>query len=267
LRFIRDVAQPGSALAWGARGRWFESSRPDSFNTVQFSYYTLTIADKILHFLAKVEYDGALPDGIRMMNPYRENEDIREICSSFYRKFYNDDQPRELILGINPGRLGAGATGIPFTDTKRLIDGCGIQQDKFSTHEPSSVFIYEMIKAYGGAENFYRRFYINSVCPLGFVKVNAGKPINYNYYDSKELESAVRDFIITNIRTQIAIAGKSDICYCLGTGKNYHYLNKLNSQFHFFREIIPLEHPRYIMQYRSKTKDNYINDYLRKFQV
>ena len=27
---FRDVAQPGSALAWGARGRWFESSRPDS---------------------------------------------------------------------------------------------------------------------------------------------------------------------------------------------------------------------------------------------
>ena len=27
----RDVAQPGSALAWGARGRWFKSSRPDHF--------------------------------------------------------------------------------------------------------------------------------------------------------------------------------------------------------------------------------------------
>ena len=25
----RDVAQPGSALAWGARGRKFESCRPD----------------------------------------------------------------------------------------------------------------------------------------------------------------------------------------------------------------------------------------------
>src|SRR5690606_15529548 len=25
----RDVAQPGSVLAWGARGRWFESSHPD----------------------------------------------------------------------------------------------------------------------------------------------------------------------------------------------------------------------------------------------
>ena len=26
------MAQSGSALAWGARGRWFESSRPDKKN-------------------------------------------------------------------------------------------------------------------------------------------------------------------------------------------------------------------------------------------
>jgi hypothetical protein len=31
-RFLhRDVAQPGSALAWGARGRQFKSGRPDQF--------------------------------------------------------------------------------------------------------------------------------------------------------------------------------------------------------------------------------------------
>ena len=29
LPFGRGVAQPGSALAWGARGREFESRRPD----------------------------------------------------------------------------------------------------------------------------------------------------------------------------------------------------------------------------------------------
>ena len=29
--FVRAVAQPGSALAWGARGREFESLRPDHF--------------------------------------------------------------------------------------------------------------------------------------------------------------------------------------------------------------------------------------------
>lgn len=27
----RDVAQSGSVLAWGARGRWFKSSHPDFF--------------------------------------------------------------------------------------------------------------------------------------------------------------------------------------------------------------------------------------------
>ena len=29
--YIRDVVQPGRALAWGARSRRFESSRPDHF--------------------------------------------------------------------------------------------------------------------------------------------------------------------------------------------------------------------------------------------
>ncbi len=29
--FCRGVAQPGSALAWGARGRVFESRRPDQY--------------------------------------------------------------------------------------------------------------------------------------------------------------------------------------------------------------------------------------------
>ncbi len=31
-RACRGVAQPGSALAWGARGREFESRRPDHCN-------------------------------------------------------------------------------------------------------------------------------------------------------------------------------------------------------------------------------------------
>ncbi len=30
LLLFRDVAQPGSALRSGRRGRWFESSHPDS---------------------------------------------------------------------------------------------------------------------------------------------------------------------------------------------------------------------------------------------
>ena len=33
-RSVRDVAQPGSAPAWGAGGRWFESSRPDQIQSL-----------------------------------------------------------------------------------------------------------------------------------------------------------------------------------------------------------------------------------------
>jgi hypothetical protein len=34
----RGVAQPGSALAWGARGRRFKSSRPDQIYRVLSGY-------------------------------------------------------------------------------------------------------------------------------------------------------------------------------------------------------------------------------------
>ncbi|MFZ1749769.1 MAG: uracil-DNA glycosylase family protein [Saprospiraceae bacterium] len=223
------------------------------------------LADKILQFYASVTLDSALPQQIQVMNPYAESEEVRRLCGLFYRKYYADTSPRKLILGINPGRLGAGATGIPFTDTKRLAEACDITCEGLHTHEPSSVFIYEMIEAFGGPELFYSQFYINSVCPLGFTKnQDTGQLVNYNYYDSRELSHSVSQFIIDNIHQQIAIAGHRDVAFCLGTGKNYAYLNKLNRTHQFFKEIIPLEHPRYIMQYKNKTKDLYIDDYIRK---
>lgn len=226
------------------------------------------LSDRILDFYANVQFEGQLPDGIKIMNPYRESAEIRDICGKFYSKYYNDQAQRKLILGINPGRLGAGATGLPFTDTKRLNDHCEIPYDGFVSHEPSSVFIYDVIHAFGGPSVFYSQFYINSVCPLGFTIDKAGgKSVNYNYYDSAELEKSVRDFILENIKTQISLAGRNDVCYCLGTGKNYHYLSKLNEKHHFFDVIIPLEHPRYIMQYKSKTKESYVDDFVGKLSL
>ncbi len=222
--------------------------------------------DEILKFLETTNFTGTLPDGISIMNPFMEHTRIREICWQFYSRFYHDSRPRFLILGINPGRLGAGATGIPFTDTKRLQEYCSISVKDLHTHEPSSVFMYDMINAYGGAEKFYGDFYISSVCPLGFVSKNqAGRMVNYNYYDSPALEAAVRMFIIENIIKQREIAGLSQVCFCLGTGKNAKYLNNINKQYQFFDEIVPLEHPRFIMQYKNSMKYVYIDHYLKAF--
>ncbi len=225
-----------------------------------------TFADKVIAFNKSLDFKGDLPPGIRIMNPFKENSDIIPLSSSFYKKYYNDNNQRHIILGINPGRFGAGLTGIPFTDPKRLIANCGIPYKGPPAHEPSAVFIYEMIKEYGGETAFYNRFYINSISPLGFTALgNKGTEVNHNYYDSKELTQSVFDFMIENIQKQLAFGVNRDIGFCFGTGKNQKFLHDLNNQFGFFKRIIALEHPRYVMQYKSKSKQNYIDKYLNAF--
>lgn len=225
-----------------------------------------SFGQRVIDYYLSLQFNGSLPDGITMMNPIVENKNIKSICTEFYTKFYHDNKERKLILGINPGRLGAGATGIPFTDTKRLMEKCKINVEDIITHEPSSVFIYDLIEAFGGVKKFYAQFYINSVCPLGFtVTGNNKKEVNYNYYDTKELQEAVLDFIKWNIKTQIEIGCSTKQCFCLGTGKNYKFLHALNEEEKYFEKIIPLEHPRFIMQYRLKRKEEYISRYLDEF--
>jgi hypothetical protein len=225
-----------------------------------------TFADNVIEFNQSLDFRGMLPQNIKIMNPFKENQKIIPISSSFYEKYYAENNPRHLILGINPGRFGAGVTGGPFTDTKRLADKCGIKYSGKETHEPSSVFVYEVIAAYGGIDKFYNAFYINSVCPLGFTISDAkGNEKNYNYYDSKELTDAVLNFIVDSIKTQIGFGIETDIGYCLGTGKNEKCLRLINDEHAFFKKIIALEHPRYVMQYKSKFKNQYIDKYIKAF--
>lgn len=227
-----------------------------------------TFAQRIIEFNRSLYFSGVLPAGIRIMNPFRDDKQILEISSAFYRKFYNDQQTRHMILGINPGRFGAGVTGIPFTDTKRLVTECGISYTGRQTHEPSSVFVYDAIRAFGGTIDFYKRFYIGAVCPLGFVKSDQnGNEKNYNYYDDRELTEVVSPFILENIKKQLEFGINRDICFCFGTGKNEKYLRRLNDEFGFFSKIIALEHPRFVMQYKAREKQLYIDKYIEAFNL
>lgn len=226
------------------------------------------LSDQIIAFNQNLKLEATLPQNIRVMNPFEENLTALATSSEFYQKYYADQKPRRLILGINPGRHGAGVTGIPFTDTKRLEAICKINFAGKSTHEPSSVFVYEVIKAYGGPEKFYQDIYINSVCPLGFViQDEKGREKNYNYYDSKALTQAVEPFIIKSIQAQIDFGLRRDTCFCLGSNKNFKYLKKLNEKHQFFDQVIPLEHPRYVIQYRNKHMATYVDKYIRLLQA
>jgi len=223
----------------------------------------MTIAHKIMQFNRSLAYNGKLPEGIRMMNPFREYPFTLPACEAFYNRYYSDNSDRAFIIGINPGRFGGGLTGIPFTDPKRLLEKCGMEIDCKKTHEPSSEFVYQMIEAYGSLEAFYEKFYINSACPLGFTALNSrGTAVNYNYYDRKDLFDAVKPFMVSSLTKQIKIGMRTDTAFCLGTGKNFEMLTRLNNEHRFFDNIVPLEHPRFIMQYKSAHKNDYIRKYL-----
>ncbi|MBA3673524.1 MAG: DUF4918 family protein [Chitinophagaceae bacterium] len=222
----------------------------------------MTFADKILFFLKSLQLNIGLPHEVEVMNPFKDNAAAMQICTQFYKKYYSDDIQRRMIMGINPGRHGGGITGIPFTDPIRLKKECGIDNHWQPKQELSSVFVYNVINAFGGPDKFYSNFYITAVSPLGFTK--HGK--NLNYYDDKILQNSIKEFVVGCMNLQLKFGIDREVAFCLGDGKNYKYLSKLNEEQKFFDKIIPLPHPRFIMQYKLKKKEEYIQSYLEKLQ-
>lgn len=230
-----------------------------------------TFAEQILQFNEKLSYMSLdLPTGYRIINPFagEQKEQVKKITTAFYKKYYNDTCLRRLILGSSPARRGTAVTGIPFEDAKHLQSETGIFIDKFYINKNSSNFLFDVIKEYGGCEEFYSDFYMNFVCPLGIVKTSAkGNEVNCNYYESKQLQEKLYPFIISKLCDQVSFGIDTTICYCIGSGENYNFLTQINKKHHFFKEIIPLEHPRFIMQYNSKRKDEFITKYLSALRI
>ena len=217
--------------------------------------------DSVFEFLKDLKPEFSLSNGISCLLPF-ENPEVIEVNKIFYKTFYNDKIPRQMILGINPGRFGSGITGISFTDPIKLETELGIKNSFLKRAELSSDFIYQVIRQYGGPEIFFKRFYISAVCPIGFLKDSK----NINYYDDKVLLASVHQFIIQNIELQLTFGIDRTIAYCLGEGENFKYLNRLNQEFDFFEKIVPLPHPRFIMQYRRKFIPEYAERYLEAFK-
>jgi hypothetical protein len=241
-----------------------------------------TQAQAILRFYKSLKPGFRLPKGISIMNPF-EDEAVWPLTTAFYEKFYGDRRPRIYILGINPGRFGGGVTGVPFTDPIRLEQKCGIPNDWRKLPELSSQFIYEMIDTYGGVAKFYGDFFITAMSPLGFVRDGR----NLNYYDDKALLLACEPFMADCLRRQLAtiptaparLAASALLtaaptaatapttgptCFCLGEGQNFRELTRLNTKQGFFSEIIPLPHPRWIMQYRRPRMKEFADLYVSK---
>ena len=219
-------------------------------------------SEKILDFYQRLKLPANLPHGVETLDPFKDQR-VQSIMEQFYHRFFEDKERRIFLIGINPGRFGAGVTGIPFTDPIRLQEVCGIENDLDKKPELSSRFIYHMIAALGGPHDFYSKFFFSSVSPVGFI--SGGK--NLNYYDIPALQNALETYMIDHMKEKIALFGDDRIAFSLGQGKNFQYLQKINQTHRLFREIKPLPHPRWVMQYRLKRLDEFIGVYQKELSL
>jgi hypothetical protein len=216
----------------------------------------MSFASKAIKYFCHLEPAHKLLNGIEIINPYGSDE-VKSVVKKFFRKYYDDSNERIFIIGINPGRFGGGLTGISFTDPVALREHCGIENNLGNKKELSSKFIYSLANKFGGTENFFSKVFLTALYP--FALTRDGK--NFNYYDDKNVSKTLSKDIIKNIKSQISFGARKDFAILLGK-KNADYFSKLNNEHKFFREIIVVEHPRYIMQYKLKKVESYIKKYL-----
>jgi len=217
----------------------------------------MSVSTAILQYYQQLKPPAGLPDDISVLNPYSDQGTF-DLVTAFYQKYYAQEKSRIICFGINPGRFGAGITGIPFTDPINLEKKCEIQNPFEKRSELSSGFIYEIIDVFGGVEAFYDSVFISAVSPLGFVK----NGININYYDIKNYEQIFEDYVTIQIRKQLNFDINTQIAFSIGLGKNLDFLSKINRKYKFFGSIKGLPHPRWVMQYRLSKKQEFICEYL-----
>ncbi|ALW86280.1 hypothetical protein AUC43_15025 [Hymenobacter sedentarius] len=216
-------------------------------------------AKRLLHFLSTFPLPASLPDGVESLSPFREPA-VYELLRQFATTYYADAQPRVAVLGINPGRLGMGRTGVAFTDPGALTEYCGIAHDlPRARPELSTQFIYQVVNEMGGPAAFYQHFYLGSVYPLVLVR----EGLNYNYYDSPAVIKALWPDMRLSIRQQVQELGlRTDVAVSLGK-RNGTFLQRLNDELGLFEKIIVLDHPRYLMQYRRRDLAANVDHYVK----
>jgi len=216
----------------------------------------ISFADKAIEYFLNLKAPVDLPENISTINPFQK-AGVKTVVELFFKKYFNDSNSRMYLFGINPGRFGGGLTGIAFTDPVALRERCGIKNNLGNRRELSSNFIYQLIDEFGGEHKFFNQFYLTALYPLAILR--NGK--NYNYYDEAALYNTLKPHIVRAVKEQIKFGAREDIAISLGK-KNAKYLKEINAHYNLFIEIRVLDHPRYIMQYKLKHLDKYLEEYL-----
>lgn len=161
------------------------------------------IIDLHLSFMDRLVEDG---DVLRELERERISilpgfTEQAELVRSYYKKFYSKPGRRIVLCGINPGKYGAGITGVPFIDfhgISRLLPGHG-RQDK----ERTAQYMLSIIEEYGAGE-FQDAVYLTNLSWYGFLRNGR----NLNYYI---LPRNVRHYFIESFVEEMKIVQPSFI--------------------------------------------------------
>ncbi len=216
-----------------------------------------SFASNVASFLTQLASPAGLPAGIEVLDPYRDPE-VQRVVREMVRRYYTQAPQRLSVWGINPGRFGAGITGLSFTDPWAVAHQLDIATTLTGRRELSAEFIGDVIDAYGGPQEFYRDIYLGAVSPMGYV----ANGVNVNFYDTPELLRAVVPYAIACMQEQVRFGLRRDTAVVLGTGKLKQSIERFINPSVGFGQVIYLEHPRFIMQYRRSQRSAYVERYV-----
>ena len=159
-----------------------------------------SLSEKYFGFCSKFvkDYEGILSSrNIGILAEFLNN---KENIQKFHDKYINDNKPKIVLCGINPGRFGAGLTGVPFIDFKSLsilLQNNSLPQNK----EDSSQFIFSVIEEIG-IERFFKNVYITNISAVGFYDKSSKYKKNLNYYS---LPSEIQMILFDNLLSELEV--------------------------------------------------------------
>lgn len=191
-----------------------------------------------------------LSNNVNILSDFLDN---KQNIIQFHERYIKNSKPKIVLCGINPGRFGAGLTGIPFIDFNSL--GKMLPFVESITSEKSAGFFFSVIQEFGIVE-FYKNFHVTNLSWYGFCKCNKGS--NVNYYD---LRTDIQRYLIDIFVREIEYINP-EVIIPLST-QVYHELRALKESGEIKAEIGPrLNHPSWITTYRSRELSHWRNQYI-----
>ncbi len=204
-----------------------------------------TIVQEYFDFfmIFKEKYSETLKSkNVKILSDFIDNKNN---IIEFHKKYVEPNSPKIVICGINPGRNGAGLTGIPFIDFESLSNMLPDINKK--DREQSANFFFSVIQQFG-IETFYKYFYVTNISWFGFSRIDKSK--NVNYYE-KDISTEIAICLIDKFVEEMDLINPD---YIIPLSKTVLYeLESLKNQQKIRAEIgTCLNHPSWIVTYRRK---------------